>query len=155
MHVACHCPNVSSRSLPIPQGTSLRLHAVSSRLSRLRAHPSVLVTSSAFRVLPILVRPTVCLPGRAQHPCAPFLHSCTIQCTLIALQYPPDTPARFQLSCHICDLHPAVPLATVHHYLPPSRATQCTHQNYPPASFRLLPEFHGPTRQRGVSEGYC
>ena len=134
MHVACHCPNVSSRGLPIPHGTSLRLHAVSSRLSRLRAHPSVLVTSSAFRVLPILVRPTVCLPGRVQYPCAPFLHSCTIQCTLIALQYPPGTPARFQLSCHTCDLRLAPrPLylslpstATFHLLVPPNVLTTTT-----------------------------
>ncbi|KAJ8595081.1 hypothetical protein M405DRAFT_807812, partial [Rhizopogon salebrosus TDB-379] len=53
---------------------------------------------------------------------------------------PPGSPVRFQLSCHTCHLHPAVP----YRYLPPSCATQCTHYHHPPAPCRLLPEFHVP-----------
>ncbi|KAJ8585035.1 hypothetical protein M405DRAFT_825789, partial [Rhizopogon salebrosus TDB-379] len=36
------------------------------------------------------------------------------------------------------------PLATIHRYHPPFRATQCTHYHQPSAPCRLLPEFHVP-----------
>ncbi|KAJ8583523.1 hypothetical protein M405DRAFT_828515, partial [Rhizopogon salebrosus TDB-379] len=74
-------------------------------------------------------------------------HSCP-SAPSSALSSPFIAPPALQ---HVSNLHAVLatctllyPLATVHRYLPPSRATQCTHYHHPPAPCRLLPEFHVP-----------
>jgi len=152
MHVSCHCPNISSRGLPNPQGTSLRLHAVSNRLLRLQAHPPALVPSSALRVLPIFIRPTIRPPGSLTS----AMPSST-QARHFCLSAPSSTLSSIlpRLSSTFSNLHAILatctllyPLATIHRYHPPSRATQCTHS----ITLLRLAGVSLPTRQRGVSE---
>ncbi|KAJ8585463.1 hypothetical protein M405DRAFT_824919, partial [Rhizopogon salebrosus TDB-379] len=74
-------------------------------------------------------------------------HSC-LSAPSSALSLPFNTPPALQ---HVSNFHAILatctllyPIATIHRYLPPSRATQCTHYHRPPAPCRLLPEFHVP-----------
>jgi hypothetical protein len=155
MHVACHCPNVSSNG-------SLCLHVVSNRLSRLQAHrrPSPSTCALQYPPNPANPRAPNCSPSLTSAvPSSTQVHHSCLSAPSSALSSPFNTPPALQ---HISNLYAILatctllyPLATVHRYLPPFRVTPCTHYHHPPAPCRLLPEFHEshPIRQRGVSEG--
>ncbi|KAJ8580380.1 hypothetical protein M405DRAFT_869515 [Rhizopogon salebrosus TDB-379] len=98
--------------------------------------------------------PAIAQINRHAPNCSPSLTSAAPKCTLIALQYSPGTPARFQPSCHTCDLHPAAPSC----YRPPLPSTCSCHSMYslplPSCIFLASSTVSRPTRQHGVIEGY-
>ncbi|KAJ8592649.1 hypothetical protein M405DRAFT_812445 [Rhizopogon salebrosus TDB-379] len=88
--------------------------------------------------------------------CSTQVHHSCLPAPSSALSSPFNTFPALQ---HISNFHailatctPLYPLATVHRYLPPSRATQCTRYHHPPASCRLLPEFHVPLASAGSAK---
>jgi hypothetical protein len=146
--VACHCPNVSSNGSSDPSG---QLPSASRGHQPSFAPPSPSPSTCALQCPPSPANPhgpnrspslMSAVPSSTQvyHPCLPASSS--------ALSSPFNTFPALQ---RVSNLHAIFatctllyPLAAVHRYLPPSRATQCTHYHNPPAPCRLLPEFHVP-----------